>query len=284
MLGLILSMILWGTLGLFVLWSGMAAVDVAFYRCLIGALVMGCWMIKSKEKIEIDKNFPVVALAGICLVLNWIFLFKSFQVSSITIGNMSYYLQPVILIILGIFFYNEKVSFKQWIFILLALCGVLLTMDLHQLNSPNVVLGATFALFAALLYSFVTLLMKRVNLSYFKVIFIQLSIGMLILLPFVHFQPLSLVAIVCLVVIGTVHTLLAYFLYYGAIKKTDLTKVAILSYLDPIVAIASDILFFNRQLDVYQIIGIFLTFGALYLLVMMPRSSMQIRVVESISA
>src|SRR3990167_1224694 len=102
MLQLMLAMILWGTLGVFVLWSGLPAVDVAFYRCLLGAVLIGAWLIKSKNKISFDKNTGIVALAGICLVTNWVLLFKSFQVSTITIGNMSYYLQPVILIILGI--------------------------------------------------------------------------------------------------------------------------------------------------------------------------------------
>lgn len=282
MIQLILSMTLWGTLGVFVLWSGLSAIDVTFYRCLIGALVIGCWLIKSKETIKIDKSTGIVALAGIFLVLNWVFLFKSFQVSSITIGNMSYYLQPIMLIILGIFFYHEKVNLQKWMLILLALSGVLLTIDLHNLNSPNILLGVFFALVAALLYSFLTLLMKNVDLDYFKVIFIQLAIGVVLLLPLIHFQRLSLVSIACLIVIGVVHTLLAYFLYYNAIKKATFTQIAVISYLDPIVAIITDIVFFNRQLNALQIAGVALTFGALYLLVTTGRSASRRQMVESI--
>ena len=278
MLQLMLAMTLWGTLGVFVLWSGLSAIDVAFYRCLIGALIIGGWLIKSKEKIKLDKSTAVVALAGIFLVLNWVFLFKSFQVSSITIGNISYYLQPIMLIILGIFIYHEKVNLQKWMLILLALGGVLLTIDLSNLGSPHIMLGVFFALVAALLYSFLTILMKNVSLGYFKVIFIQLAIGVLILVPFVHFQPLSFVTVACLIIIGVIHTLLAYFLYYNAIKTASFTQIAVLSYLDPIVAIASDILFFNRQLNFLQIVGVALTFGALYLLVMVSRLPVQARV------
>ena len=83
MFQLMLSMILWGTLGIFVLWSGLSAIDVAFYRCLIGTLIIGCWMVKSKQSIKLDKTTGIVALAGVFLVLNWVFLFKSFQISSI---------------------------------------------------------------------------------------------------------------------------------------------------------------------------------------------------------
>lgn len=275
MLELMLSMILWGTLGAFVLWSGLPALDVAFYRCLLGALFIGVWLIKSRQRIKFDRAAGTVALAGIFLVLNWVFLFKSFQVSSITIGNISYYLQPVMLILLGIFIYREKVSAKKWLLILLALCGVMLTIDMRHFTSPHIVAGVGLALLAALFYSFVTILMKSVHLDYLKVIFIQLMIGVVILVPFVHFHPLSFIAASCLLMIALIHTLYAYFLYYKAIKKTTITQIAILSYLDPIVAIATDIVFFNRQLNGYQLAGVALTFTALYLLVTASRSTPQ---------
>ncbi len=267
MFELILSMSLWGTLGAFVLWSELSAVEVAFYRCLIGAFFIGGWLIKSKEKINLNKETFITAMAGVFLILNWFFLFKSFQISTITIGNMSYYLQPIILIILSIFIYKEKVSFKKWGLILLALGGVILTIDLHNLASPHIVLGVCFALLAALLYSFLTLAMKQINLSYIKVIFIQLLTGTIILLPFAHFKPLTMTAIICLIIIGVIHTLFAYFLYYSAIKKTSFTQIAILSYLDPIVAIATDVIFFQRNLNFLQSFGIILTFLTLYLLI-----------------
>lgn len=280
MFQLTLAMILWGTLGAFVLWSGLPAVDIAFYRCLLGAVLMGAWLIKSRNKIPFDKNTGIVALAGIFLVTNWVLLFKSFQVSNITIGNMSYYLQPIILIILGIALYREKVSFYKWVLIALALVGVLLTIDLRNLYSPHIVMGVFLALAAAFFYSLLTLFMKGIHMNYFKVIFIQLTVGVIMLFPFIHFQPLSFVAIICLVIIGVMHTLLAYFLYYDAIKKTSFSQIAILSYLDPVVAIIADVVFFNRELNTYQMMGVGLTFAALYLLVNVPKP--RVRVVKTV--
>lgn len=282
MLQLIVSMTLWGTLGAFVLWSGLSAIEVAFYRYLIGTLLIGCWLIKSKENIKLDKTSSIIALAGVFLVLNWVLLFKSFQVSSITIGNISYYLQPIMLMILGIFFYKEKVSIQKWFLIGLALGGVLLTIDLNNLSSPHILFGVFLALLAALFYSFLTILMKNIHLNYFKVIFIQLAIGVVILAPFIHFHTMSWVAILCLITIGVVHTLLAYFLYYDAIKKTNFTQIAVISYLDPIVAIATDVIFFNRQLNVYQIMGVAITFIALYLLVTAGRTGLKKHTLEPI--
>lgn len=264
-------MTLWGTLGVFVLWSGLPALDVAFYRCLIGAFFISLWLIHSKEKIYFNKNTAKVILAGICLVLNWVLLFKSFRVSNITIGNMSYYLQPVILIILGMLIYQEKINLKQWLFILITLGGLLLTIDIHNLHSQNILLGVFYALFAALFYSLLTLLMRQVEMNYFKVIFIQLIIGVIILFPFVHFHKLGITAVICVGIIGFIHTLFAYSLYYEAIKTASFTEIAVISYLDPIVAIITDVFFFNRQLNFSQIAGVGITFAAIYYLVVQSK-------------
>ena len=272
MLYLILSMMLWGTLGIFVLWSNLPAIDIAFYRCFIGALLMGLWLIKQKESIQFNKNTAIIALAGVCLVVNWLFLFKSFQVSNITIGNMSYYLQPILLILLGILFYREKVNAKKWGLISLAFCGVVLTIDWRNFSSPQIVEGCLFALLAALLYSFLTILMKNNTSNFFKVLFIQLSIGVIILAPMTHFQMVTVTALTCILVIAILHTVVAYFFYYQAIKTTSFSQIAIVSYLDPIVAILTDILFFQRQFNGLQITGIVLTFVSLYFLVTAARS------------
>ena len=211
-------------------------------------------------------------MAGLFVVLNWLLLFKSFQVSSITIGNVSYYLQPIILIILGIFIYNEKLSFTEWALVLLSFFGLLLTIDIHNLYSPNIVLGICLALLAAIFYSFVTIIMKKVTMNYAQVIFIQMISGVILLAPFAHFHGFSSVGWQCLLIIGLLHTVLAYYLYYKAIKKTSVTVIAILSYLDPMVAIASDVIFFNRQLNVWQLLGIIITFSTGYLLVMLHKN------------
>ncbi len=268
MLELILAMSIWGSLGAFVLWSGMSALDIAFYRCVIGALLLSGWMLRTKPTISLDKNTRYMMIAGVCLVLNWVFLFQSFQVANITIGNMSYYLQPILMLLLGVIFYGEQVRWYQWLLIFCALGGVMLCMDMHSYDHLNWLYGAVLALIAALLYSFVTLLMKQCQHHYFLVIFIQLSIGAVCLWPFVQSYPHSSLAWLCVLVIGLVHTVLAYVLYYRAIHKISVTKIAVFSYLDPVVAMLTDILFFDRHFNVAQCAGIILSFAALYLLVM----------------
>lgn len=232
---------------------------------------MGIYLVKNKKTIPCNKTLINTALAGVFLVLNWVLLFKSFQISSITIGNMSYYLQPIILLTLGVIFFKEKLTVYKTSLMTLAFIGVIMTMLTKNMAFQNIVLGASFALLAALFYSIVTILMRSNKMEFYEVIFVQLIIGIIILLPLVHFTHLSWSSIAYLSIIGIVHTIVAYQLYYQAIKKVSLTSIAIISYLDPIVAIATDVLFFNRTLNYIQIMGICITFGAIYL-VLKPRN------------
>jgi len=264
MIELIASMIIWGSLGMFVMWSGMSAIEIAFFRCLSGAIIIGIYLIISKRKIVLNQGTLVVALAGIFLVLNWILLFKSFQVASITIGNMSYYLQPVILIIFGALFLKEKTTKRQLLYIAVAFCGVVMIMITKNIPENHIVLGALLALSAAIFYSLVTLMMKRNQIGFFEVIFIQLIIGTLMLLPFMKHIHLTSHTLGYILLFGVVHTVLAYYLYYKAIKRVNLACIAIVSYIDPLAAIATDIAFFHRTLNVVQIVGIILTFIAIY--------------------
>lgn len=271
---LTLSMIIWGSLGIFALWSGLPALDLAFYRCLIGALILGiyCWQKGYLNYAYANfTNIFYAILSGIFIVLNWIFLFKSFQLASITIGNVSYYLQPIFLVILSIIFFSDSVKLKQWFFILLTTLGVMLTSNLNfetSATNQQLMLGVGCAVLAGILYAFSTVIIKFIkDMPAGLITLIQLIAGFIILMPFIKSSDilhLNQIAISNILIIGIIHTSLAYILYYQAVREVNLTMVAILSYIDPIVAIITDIIFCHRSLNWLQITGIVLTFIGSY--------------------
>ena len=123
------SMALWGTIGLFVLWSGLDGMTIAFYRCLLGALVLIALTrgpLLSGLKQYSRKDIFLMILGGVFVVLNWVLLFKAFQLASITLGNVAYYVQPIFLVMLGIVFFSEKVALGKWLFIGLTFVGIIL--------------------------------------------------------------------------------------------------------------------------------------------------------------
>lgn len=274
MIQLVLAMTIWGTLGIFALWSGLSAFELTFYRCLIGSVALSgyCWKKQYFNHPGINMNNLFYSFAGgLFIVLNWIFLFKSFQLASITIGNVSYYLQPVFLVMLGILFFRESVKRKQWFYILLTTIGVMLTSNLHLGTlepDRQLIAGTCFAISAGLLYAFATIFVKFIkDMPPALITLIQMCAGCLILLPMMNLSDITHLnsqAVGNILIIGMVHTALAYLLYYQSLNQVNLTLIAVLSYIDPIVAIITDILFCYRTLDGLQMVGILLTFIGSY--------------------
>jgi len=275
-LQLILAMIIWGTLGLFVLKSGLGSIDIAFFRCFIGALILavycGCQGLFSKQYLKRETSIPIVC-GGIFIVLNWILLFESFKYASITLGNVSYYMQPVFLLFLARFFFNETISIVKGFFILVTITGVLLTIDLSSQTiaiNYSELYGVLCALLAGFFYSLATIIAKKIkNVSAPMMTFMQLLVGMIILLPLASLNTLhfSWNILFYIVILGVIHTVLAFILYYQAVTQLPTDKIAVISYVDPIAAIYTDVLFFNRILNATQIIGIILTFLGSYFVI-----------------
>jgi drug/metabolite transporter (DMT)-like permease len=82
-----------------------------------------------------------------------------------------------------------------------------------------------------------------------------------VILPFVLLtQPIGVFALdikhlLILLVVGFLHTGLAYCMYFSSIKDVSGQEVAILSYIDPLVAVVLSVTLLNEPLNVWQIVG-----------------------------
>lgn len=280
MFEIMLSMIIWGTLGAFVLWSKLSMIFVAFSRCIIGGFLLalyGLYKGDFNRHIFPRKECLLAIVSGFFLVANWYFLFESFRLASITIGNVSYYLQPLFLVTLAIYFFKEPVSKEKWIYILLSFVGVILITGVFHFHSSvnnKTLQGAGCAILAGLLYAFVSVITKKIKIMPVAMVtLVQLLSGALFFIPFLHFSTgyfISNIALLCVVIMGTVHTAIAYILYYNGIKKVSFSVISVLSYLDPIVAVITDIIFFHRHLSILQIAGVMITLFSSYCVVSNP--------------
>ena len=68
--------------------------------------------------------------------------------------------------------------------------------------------------------------------------------------------------ILMLVIVGIVHTGIAYALYFGSMNGLKAQTVALFSYIDPIVAIVLSALFLKEPMTIYSGIGAVLVLGA----------------------
>lgn len=263
-LEMISAMLISGTVGWFVVMSGQSPEAVVFWRCVFGAMAMlvACLVLGVLRRSVISlRQFMLVCLGGLALILNWVLLFSAYKHSSIAVATVVYHVQPFMLVGLGVVFFAERLSAAKVCWLLLAFAGLMLIVSAKgngQATGADYVLGVCLALASAFFYAVAAAITKRLkDLPAHLIVLIQMVVGALVLAPFVDVGTVDTVegAWTYLIIIGVVHTGLMSTLLYSAIQKIPTALVGALSFIYPIVAILVDWVAFAHPLSVLQVIG-----------------------------
>lgn len=269
-LSLVLSMLIFGSIGLFVRLVPLPSAAVALCRGGIGALVLfgaGALGRRRMDWSAIRRNLPLLIGAGLALGVNWILLFEAYRYTSVSVATVCYYFAPVLVALASPLLFRERLSPLRLCCVGVALAGLglLLSGSLQDGSAAGVLLG----LGAAVLYALIVLLNKFLqDIGGIERTFTQLGGSALSLLPYVlltggfaGFRPtplsFSALGLLCLV-----HTGLAYLLYFSAVGQLPGQTVAVLSYIDPVFAVLLSALVLREPLTLLQIAGGALILGA----------------------
>ncbi|MDR7870487.1 MAG: DMT family transporter [Tissierellaceae bacterium] len=273
---IIIAMLIWGTIGLFVRGIQLDSISIAFFRAAIGSifLLLISFIIKDKiDKEVLKKNLILLILSGIVLSINWTALFQAMKYTTIPIAILSYHTAPIFITVFSAIFLKEKITKKNIMFLSLAIVGVLLVLDSGGDigTAINHTKGIMYGILGAVSYGIAIILNKLIkDLSGFQRTLIQLSLVSIILLPIVIGQgnvnlgQWDLKQWILVLIIGIIHTGLAYLLYFPSIKDVKGSTIAILTYLDPIIAILTSFVFLKESMTPIQALGGALIFAAAY--------------------
>lgn len=267
-----IAMTIFGSIGFFSRLSGLPSLELVFVRCISATVFLTAyWLISGNYKRETwqKKEMTAILIGGVFLVLNWIFFFASFEKTAITVAISIYNLAPIIVLIIGWIFFKDRIKLLGILAVVLAFIGTVLIsgISINDLSGGKSVVGPFYALAASLLYAFVIITGKYIKqASPYLVTIIQTSIGVIMLLPFVHysfFMHLTAANWFYSIFTGIVHTGIVYLLFYGSIRSLSTPVISALTYLDPLVAILLDVLITGFVPAYLQILGILFIFIAL---------------------
>lgn len=273
-LGLLTSMFIFGTIGIFRRYIPLPSGMVACVRGLVGTLFLLALVTLKKEKISkeaIQKNFKVLVISGVAIGFNWILLFEAYQYTSVAIATLCYYMAPMIVIFASAILLKEKLTKRKVLCALVALAGMVLVSGVLQAGFTGLaeMKGILLGLGAAALYASVILMNKKLkDINAYDKTIVQLAAAAIVLIPYVllvenwmevTFTPLI---VVMLLIVGIVHTGWAYALYFGSMDGLKAQTIALFSYLDPIVAILLSALLLKEEMGVAGFVGAVLVLGA----------------------
>ena len=269
---MIVSMTIFGTLAPFVRRIGVTSGELALYRALMAAALIGAFLLVTRQKIPfaaIKKEIPLLLLSGMAMGFNWILLFQAYKYTTVSVATLSYYFAPVIVTILCPIIFREKLTRKQIICFIMSTLGLVLITGIGDLSGANSHLtGILFGLGAASLYATVIMLNKFIkNVEGIHRTFLQFLAAIVVLVPYValtsgfNLSVMDGAGWLCLLVVGFVHTGITYCLYFTSLKDIPGQKAAILSYIDPLIAVVVSVTILGESMSFVQIIGGLLILG-----------------------
>ncbi|MDQ6596156.1 EamA/RhaT family transporter [Bacillus salipaludis] len=277
-LKIITAMLIWGSLGIFVKNINLSSSEIALLRGIIGSIFLIFFLVIAKQKPSIQavkKNLMLLIFSGAAIGFNWILLFQSYRYTTVSNATLSYYFAPVFVMALSPFVLKERLTPAKVGCIITAMIGLFLVVNIGGADSGenyHHVTGILYGLSAAALYASVVLINKFIkNLSGFETTFVQLLVASIVLFPYVflkdhlNFSGITSNSIVFIIIIGIIHTGIAYFLYFTSIKELKGQRIAVLSYIDPISAVIFAAIFLGEGIGLMQMVGGILILGSTFL-------------------
>ncbi len=270
---LVLSMTVFGTVGIFRRYIPLPSGWIAMARGAIGMLFLMAVMLIGRKRpafAVLRKNLIPLLISGACIGVNWILFFESYLYTTVATATVCYYMAPVIVTLLSPLVLRERLTVKKAICVAVAFVGAALVSGIGQTGGgASQYKGILLALGAAVLYACVVLMNKKMQeVPALDRTATQLGAAALVLVPYALIaEPVSTMeftpfAVICLAVVGVLHTGVAYALYFGSIGKLGAQTAALCSYIDPVVAIVLAAIIFNEPFTVASAIGTVLVIGA----------------------
>ncbi len=272
-LKLVFVMVLWGSLGVFTNAIPLSALQLAFLRALIALPVLFAAMRLHRPAgaVEPRRYLPYV-FSGVLLGFGWLTLFYGYKHTSVSSAVIIYNMCPVYVMIAAPLLLKEKIEKSQILVIIASFAGLLLVMgqSLAQgIGSAGLLMSAV----SGMIYAVIVLINRSIRrrLPNQTATFVQILSAVLTLLPFVLLSgeglpvfQLPVKALLFTVLLGVLHTGVAYTLFFSVYEHMKSVEIVTYSYLEPLFGIVCSVLFLRETLSLAQIAGGLLIMGSTY--------------------
>ncbi len=268
---IIAAMAIFGTIGIFRRYIPLDSSLIALVRGVVGTafLLAVVWLGKRRLRWEtIRRKLPLLVLSGAAMGFNWILLFEAYNHTTVATATLCYYMAPIIVILLAPILLHQHLTRKKVLCVAIALIGMVLVSGVLETDGVSGAMGIALGLGAAALYASVMLMNQFMgDVPAMDKTILQLLSAAAAMLPYVLLtvdftsQPVDVLSMAMLLVVGVVHTGVAYWLYFGAMGKVPAQTTALLSYLDPVIAILLSALVLGESMSVMTGVGAVLVLG-----------------------
>jgi drug/metabolite transporter (DMT)-like permease len=256
---------IWGSIPVLVRAVDASAFVIVFWRVFFAGLVLAAYLILSgriREVVELPRRKKLALVAmGALLTLNWVLFFSAIRLTDVAVAVLLGYLGPVFVAVLSPAILGTPFDRRVFLPLALALSGTIVIVDPTSisLDGSGALLGAVLAFCSAITYALLVTNAKRLVQGVPATVYMlfEYSVASLLLLPFVLTTPppSGTSEWVSLLLLGIVNTALTGFLFLSALRTVRADHAAILTYAEPVSAVAFAALLLEEPLTLTTIVG-----------------------------
>ena len=231
------------------------------YRFLIASGAIVFFLFYQKERLRISfREMLIMSLLGLLYALSAEFLFLAYDYLSPGIASTIFFSYPIIVALVLILFYKEKLTIPTLLSLLLVVAGVGV-LSIKKGEALNYI-GLGISLLGALVYALYILIVNKVRIessgvkiSFYSMLFSSLYflIKSLLLRESIIISSWALAGDLTLFAIITTSLSLVTLVY--AVRYIGSTPTAIMGAFEPIVAVLISVGLFGEQLTPSLVIG-----------------------------
>ena len=251
------SYILWGVLPIFwKLLSELNSVYVLATRIVWSAVFCLLLIAATKKTEELkavlsDKKLRKTLLcSGIAVAINWGVYIYAVNNGHILDASLAYYMNPLIVIALGFFLFQEKLVLRQWMAIAVAALGILIAVIAYgEFPLFAIIIGSSFAVYGAIKKNvkcsgLISTFVEALFLSPLALLFILWAewgqVGAIGTLEGMQFLLIPMSGIV---------TSIPLLLFSMGVSKVSLSLTGILMYINPTMQLLIGVLLYHETFD-----------------------------------
>lgn len=280
-LAIITVALVWGTtfLGIRIAVETIPPWFVAGIRQLLaGAILLLILLFSKKLKWIGWKNYgnQIILASLMLIVANGMTTVAEKHLTS-SLASLISSTSPLLVFILSIFFNLQKFSFRGMIGILLGFAGIVLIFKdgLQDLLNPEYRNGVIYIFIAIFGWAFGTIYTKKINHEPENIslnLFYQFSFAGIVQIIFgflvsdhIEVSSWSLKSILATVYLAVFGSIIAFVAFHSALKKITASQIAILSYVNTIIAIFLGWLVLSEPISILFLVATILIIGGVFI-------------------
>ena len=260
----IIALLIFGSNGVIASHIPLSSYEIVLTRTAIGAMVL--WMIflltrQSSTIAAYRKEFVFLALSGVMMGLNWLFLFESYRTIGVGLGTVACYFGPVLVMVLSPLLFKEKLTWPKLLGFTAAVAGMVLCNGRIVAAGHSLWGLACGALAAVTLAALVILNKKAPHITGLENTAWEMTFAFLTVAIYVGCkQGFGFVENIgaawpWVLILGAVNTGFGCYLYFSSIGRLPVQSVSVLGYLEPLSAVVFAMIFLREAMTPLQLLG-----------------------------